>query len=183
MAEYTYEELADMHLTYGEAKGNVREARRFYEQRFPTCRIPSHPTFASIDVIDDNEKPVRLPSQTAMQDVREMYERVSEMDDDEATFIREVIFNLRNQYVWSDSNPHCITPRQRQKKFSLNIWASILCDYVVGPYILPDRLTGATYRIFLEQVLHSLLQAVPLPIQRDMWFMHDGAPAHFSSTS
>ncbi|GBM84505.1 hypothetical protein AVEN_67404-1 [Araneus ventricosus] len=52
----------------------------------------------------------------------------------------------------------------------------------LGPHILPDRLTGATYRIFLEQVLPSLLQTVPLPIQRDMWFMQDGASAHFSST-
>ncbi|GBN88492.1 hypothetical protein AVEN_94996-1 [Araneus ventricosus] len=64
---------------------------------------------------------------------------------------------------------------------SLNIWARILGDYVVGPYILPDRLTGATYRIFFENVLPSVLQAVPLPIQRDKW-MREGAPAHFSST-
>ncbi|GBO07751.1 hypothetical protein AVEN_221123-1 [Araneus ventricosus] len=65
---------------------------------------------------------------------------------------------------------------------SVNISAGILGDYVVSPHILPDRLTGATYRIFLEQGLPSLLQAVPLPIQRDMWFMHDGTPAHISST-
>ncbi|GFQ87089.1 hypothetical protein TNCT_292281 [Trichonephila clavata] len=36
-----------MHLTKGETKGNGREARRLYEQRFPTRRIPSHPTFCS----------------------------------------------------------------------------------------------------------------------------------------
>ncbi|GBN79146.1 hypothetical protein AVEN_272646-1 [Araneus ventricosus] len=65
---------------------------------------------------------------------------------------------------------------------SVNIWAGILGDYVVSPYIFPDRLTGATYRIFLEQGLSSLLQAVPLPIQRAMWFRHDGTPAHISST-
>ncbi|GBM45707.1 hypothetical protein AVEN_14150-1 [Araneus ventricosus] len=65
---------------------------------------------------------------------------------------------------------------------SVNIWAGVLDDYVVGPYIFPERLTSATYRIFFKQVLPSLLQAVPLPIQRNIWFMHDGAPAHFSST-
>ncbi|GBM48764.1 hypothetical protein AVEN_24952-1 [Araneus ventricosus] len=65
---------------------------------------------------------------------------------------------------------------------SVNIWAGTLGHNLVLPYILPDRLTFATYGIFLEQVLPSLLQVVPLPIQRNMWFMHDGAPAHFSST-
>ncbi|GBM68752.1 hypothetical protein AVEN_195216-1 [Araneus ventricosus] len=38
-----------MHLTYGETKGNGREARRLYKRRFPTRRIPNHSTFASID--------------------------------------------------------------------------------------------------------------------------------------
>lgn len=31
-----------------------------------------------------------------------------------------------------------------------------------------------------EQVLTILLQAVLLPIQRNMWLMHDGDPPHFS---
>ncbi|GBO36635.1 hypothetical protein AVEN_82568-1 [Araneus ventricosus] len=87
------------------------------------------------------------------------------------------------EYVWSDSNPHCNTPRQHQKKFSVNIWAGILGDYVVGPYILPDRLTSATYRIFLQQVLPSLLQAVPLMVSPpNMWFMHGGTTAYCSRT-
>ena len=30
MMEYTYKELTDMHLTYGEAKENGHEARRYY---------------------------------------------------------------------------------------------------------------------------------------------------------
>ena len=49
MAEYTYEELTDMHLTYDEAKEDGCEARRFCEQRFPIGCVSSHPTFSSID--------------------------------------------------------------------------------------------------------------------------------------
>ena len=49
MAKYTYEELINMQLTYGEAKGNRREAGISYEQRFPARRIPNHPTFSSVD--------------------------------------------------------------------------------------------------------------------------------------
>ena len=47
--DYTFEELADMHLMYGLAQGNGREARRLYLERFPNRRLPSHPTFASVD--------------------------------------------------------------------------------------------------------------------------------------
>jgi hypothetical protein len=32
----------------------------------------------------------------------------------------------------------------------------------------------------LEQSLPELLEDVPLHVRRRMWFMHDGAPAHFS---
>lgn len=259
MAEYTYEELADMHLTYGEAKGNGRAARRLYEQRFPTRRIPSHPTFASVDrrlretgsfaIANSNagrSRTARTPeleervltrfaaapstSTRAVADEMGVSQKVVwrilheermhpyhvqqvqslHPDDyprraafvqwmlgmrntdprlpalvlfsDEATFSREGIFNMHNQHVWSACNPHCTTPRKHQHRFTVNIWTGILGDYLVGPYILPDRLSGATYRIFLEHVLPRLLQAVPLPIQSDMWFMHDGAPAHFAIT-
>ena len=98
---------------------------------------------------------------------------------DEVKFSREGIFNVLNQHVCSDSNPQCTTPREQQQQISMIVWAGVLDD-LVSFCVLPDRLTGATHCIFLEQVLSSLLQAVPLSIQRDMWFMHDGAPANFS---
>jgi hypothetical protein len=34
--------------------------------------------------------------------------------------------------------------------------------------------------IFLEQSLPEFLEVMPLHVRRRMWFMHDGAPAHFS---
>ncbi|GFY67140.1 uncharacterized protein TNIN_44781 [Trichonephila inaurata madagascariensis] len=61
-----------MHLAYGETKGNGREARRLYKQWFPARSIPSHPTFPVLP--NYCEKPVRLPSQTTMQDVCEVLE-------------------------------------------------------------------------------------------------------------
>ncbi|EFN63727.1 hypothetical protein EAG_00069, partial [Camponotus floridanus] len=33
---------------------------------------------------------------------------------------------------------------------------------------------------FLEESLPELLEDVPLATRNAMWFMHDGAPAHFS---
>ncbi|GFW72145.1 uncharacterized protein TNCV_4790321 [Trichonephila clavipes] len=41
-------ELTDMYLSYVEANGNGSEARRLYEQRFPTRRITSHLAFSSV---------------------------------------------------------------------------------------------------------------------------------------
>ena len=45
---YSYEELADMHLVYGAALCNGRDAARLYEERYPERRQPHHTTFASI---------------------------------------------------------------------------------------------------------------------------------------
>ncbi|GFY14330.1 uncharacterized protein TNCV_1020951 [Trichonephila clavipes] len=55
-------------------------------------------------------------------------------------------------------------------------------DHLVGPYILPDRLTGPRYLIFLEQILPELLDSahVTAATRTSMWFQQDGAPAHFS---
>ncbi|GFV27932.1 DUF4817 domain-containing protein [Trichonephila clavipes] len=55
-------------------------------------------------------------------------------------------------------------------------------DHLIGPYILPDRLTGPRYLIFLEQVLPELLDSAHVTdaTRTSMWFQQDGAPAHFS---
>jgi hypothetical protein len=42
-------------------------------------------------------------------------------------------------------------------RFSVSVWAGIVGDIVVGPYLLPDRLTAQQYRNFLETVLPGLL--------------------------
>ena len=49
MTEYTLIELTDMHLLYGETRGDSRAARRLYAERFPMRRLPSHVLFQRID--------------------------------------------------------------------------------------------------------------------------------------
>ena len=46
---YSFNELADMHLMYGAARGNGREAERLYAAKFPSRRHPHHSTFSAID--------------------------------------------------------------------------------------------------------------------------------------
>jgi hypothetical protein len=51
---------------------------------------------------------------------------------------------------------------------------------LVGPHVLPHGLTGNHYRDFLLHDLPKLMEDVPLAVRARMWYMHDGAPAHFS---
>lgn len=102
---------------------------------------------------------------------------------DESTFSREGMWNAHNSHVWCDENPHETRSRAAQERFSVNVWAGILGDCLIGPYLLPERLTGGNYLIFLDQVLPQLLADAHVPVgsRRQMWFQHDGAPAHYTN--
>jgi hypothetical protein len=52
-------------------------------------------------------------------------------------------------------------------------------DHLIGPCISPAKLTGPQYLRFFRKHLPQLLEDVSLRAQR-IWFLHDGAPAHFS---
>lgn len=56
-------------------------------------------------------------------------------------------------------------------EFSINIWCSVIDDFIVGRYELA--------RLFeiLQDNLASLLEDDSLAVKQDMWDMHDGAPA------
>jgi hypothetical protein len=81
---------------------------------------------------------------------------------DEAGFTRDGIFNYHNCHVWCEENPHAIHESWHQQSFSLIIWAGVLEDRLIGPHILPNKLTGKRYRRFLRNILPGLLHDVPL---------------------
>jgi hypothetical protein len=83
-------------------------------------------------------------------------------------------------HVWAEDNPHSIHCRGYQHKFLINIWCGIVGNYLIGPFVLPDRLTGAVYTHFLENDLRNGVEPVDIQLRHEMWFMHDGGPAHFS---
>lgn len=99
---------------------------------------------------------------------------------DECSFSRDGIMNTRNNHRWSHENPHEIAHTRHQQRFSYNVWAGIVDNYLLGPVFLPPRLNGQYYRQFLDEELEALLDEVPLQIRQNLWFMQDGAPAHFS---
>jgi hypothetical protein len=99
---------------------------------------------------------------------------------DECCFTRDGIQNFHNTHHWADVNPQVIHQGRFQHRFSINVWAGIIGTHLIGPFVLPARLTGENYLNFLNVDLPGLLEEIPLEIRRAMWFMHDGAPAHFT---
>ncbi|KAI5728463.1 hypothetical protein M8J77_016534 [Diaphorina citri] len=102
---------------------------------------------------------------------------------DEACFTNSGMFNIHNSHIWSVENPHAFQNVHNQWRFSVNVWAGIVGDNFVGPYLLPARLTEEVYVTFLRETLPVLLEDVPLARRRQMIYQHDGAPAHFARRS
>lgn len=75
---------------------------------------------------------------------------------DEACFTREgIVLNQRNSHVWEYVNPHITVGKSFQHTFRVNIWADMISNYLIGPYLLLPWLNGHVYREFLVHVLPS----------------------------
>ncbi|KAJ8892742.1 hypothetical protein PR048_005323 [Dryococelus australis] len=74
---------------------------------------------------------------------------------DEATFKR-------------DTNSHVTATTAIQDRFSVHIWVDIVCDHLIGPYLMPQRLTGHNYCKFLPFTLPDFLEDVPHVVQKRM---------------
>ena len=95
----------------------------------------------------------------------------------EVTFTRDGIFNYHNIHVWSDKNPHAIQETHFQDSFSAKVWAGMVENHLIDPYILPPRLTTAGYLDFLNHILGNFLEDVPLGTRCDMWYLPSSIPA------
>lgn len=98
---------------------------------------------------------------------------------DEATFTRMGIFNVHNEHWWSDQNPYVTRQDAYQHRFSVNVWAGILNNRLIGPYFIDGRLDSVSYLNILNSVVDEMLDDVPLSVYRNLFYQHDGAPAHY----
>ena len=69
---------------------------------------------------------------------------------DEACFNRTGVFNFHNLHLWAQENPHAFRRHFFQQQFSVNVWAGIVDDQLIGPFILPNRLNGEGYLQFMQ---------------------------------
>jgi hypothetical protein len=94
-------------------------------------------------------------------------------------WIAEEVFTRRcvhNFYLWATDNPHVIHQSSFRQRFSVNFWAVIVNDCVIGPYVIQDCLGGA----FLEEMLSLLLENLDIPVGESTWLQLDGDPHHFA---
>lgn len=256
MYQYTNEEMADIHMIYGETRGNARQAAILYRDRFPNRNVPNIRTFTAIhrrlretgafkvtrpdagrqrvhfeqeqEILQYFEVNPQASCRSCADNLGNVshvavwnvlrshelhpfrYQRVqgllpedyphrvnfcrwyldkirynrhfpsSILFTDEATFTREGIFNHQNWHHWAEENPHNITENKHQHRFSANVWAGIVGNHLIGPYVFVARLTGDAYNAFLHNTLPLLLEDVPLNVRRTMWYQLDGAPPHYS---
>jgi len=99
---------------------------------------------------------------------------------DEATFGSDGQLNTHNTHFWARNNPRWLEEVQQQGRYSVNVWCGIIGGRVVGPFILDGALNGRTYLDFLENVLPILMEDIPLDVRQNMFFQHDGCPAHYA---
>jgi hypothetical protein len=99
---------------------------------------------------------------------------------DEESFTRDGVNNSRNVHTWSNDNPHETSVTNLQRRFSVNVWCGVIGSRLNGPFVFDDNLTGDTYEVLMMNELPGLLDDIPLMVMSQMYFQHDGAPAHFS---
>jgi len=60
----------------------------------------------------------------------------------------------------------------------VNVWAGVVNDFLIGPYLLSRWLCAQIYLVFLEEKLSEMLEEILLSIRRNMWFQDNRAVAH-----
>lgn len=103
---------------------------------------------------------------------------------DESQFTRDGITNCRNLHKWciKGENPKLKRASTFQVRFSVNVWAGLMDDTLIGPIILPRTLNAERFLELLSEDLPSLLEDVPLTIRRRLFLQMDGCPAHYATS-
>lgn len=78
--------------------------------------------------------------------------------------------------LWAEENPHGISQKNSQRKFSINVWCGLLDNNLIGPHIFEGTLNGEMYLNFLRDTLPELLQGIHI---RGLHYQHDGAGPHY----
>lgn len=64
---------------------------------------------------------------------------------DECLFTREGSFNTKNHHYYANENPYVFKEKSFQRRFKLNIWAGMIDDRVIGPFLLSEILNVSIY--------------------------------------
>ena len=160
----------NLNLSYGTVQRTLR-AERYH---------PFH--YTKVQSLLEDDFPLRVDF------CRWMLERMDADEDfgrqilwtDEATFTRDGVFNMHNHHYWGLENPKVVRRRAFQNRFSVNVWAGIINQNLIGLVFLPHRLNGNNFIHFLQHDFEDLLDNLPLARIQNLWLQLDGAPAHYA---
>lgn len=95
---------------------------------------------------------------------------------DESSFFLHTPHNSQNTRYWSRENLHISLPTRTQHPQKVNVWAGLIGNRVIGPFVLDGNLNGRKY---LELLQNRVVPAIRENFDTNVvWFQQDGCPAH-----
>lgn len=167
---YSNEELTDMYLCFGLSERINYIALGLYLDLFPDRYIPDVGIFEVIDrYLRENG---RLPNVTKKNKLERRLAFChwfsNRSNQHNGNFTQKILFTDEKEFKGNGIHHN----------YTLNVWAGIIGDLLIGPIFLPSRLSGSHYFDFLKNNLPFILNDIPPEHRSIMWFMHDGAPPH-----
>ncbi len=79
--------------------------------------------------------------------------------------------------------PYIVASTAFQERFSVNVWAGVLNNRFIGPYIFDQSINSQWYLDFLRENLDELLnlEELPLKTRQNLTYMHDSALTHWTN--
>lgn len=136
--------------------------------------------YTKVQALLPRDRPIREAYcrwlQSKMNDDPEFIYNV--MWTDESTFTRNGIWNRHNLRYWSQGNPHLFRESSHQYHFSLNVWAGIHRNQIIGPVFIEGNLTAVKFLDLLSGPISEYTDELSLDVHQKLWYQLDGAPAH-----
>ncbi|XP_050306546.1 uncharacterized protein LOC126743487 [Anthonomus grandis grandis] len=121
MERFTWNELADMHLTLGESRGNAVLARAIYAERFPNRMVPERRFFLKVDrsLRERGQLQVNPGIRVRARPIRDNVEEeiLHNIEEDPNTSTRKIADHLRisQTLVWKVLHDNHLYPFKKQK--------------------------------------------------------------------
>lgn len=97
---------------------------------------------------------------------------------DECIFYEDGTFNRHNNHFWAVDNPDWTRVTHRQRRWSVNVWAGVFGDHIIGPVFIDGNVNGQTYLQFIQEQLDQVFEDIDEEELEAMYFQQDGHPAH-----
>lgn len=101
---------------------------------------------------------------------------------DESLFCRNSMWNRRVVHHWAPKirNPHVGRELSHQTRWSVNVWAAIRGNDIIGPVFIDGNLNAGRYLEILNGPVSRYMDQLPLAQNVQTWYQHDGAPPHIA---